>query len=146
MRWRIVNPEHPRWASAHETCFPGVPPPPAHHTRWLATGPGGEVYAICSAAIAQPDYERAHALGGPVCYLSRAGVMPARRGQGLQRSAIRVRVAWARRRGAVACVSDTHPDNASSARNLTRGGFSQWSPTWQWAGRRWVYWIRRLAD
>ena len=45
-----------------------------------------------------------HDLGGPVCYFSRAGVMPDRRGLGLQRSAIRVRERWARARGAVAAM------------------------------------------
>lgn len=126
--------------------FPGIPEPPARDARWIALGPGGEVFGFCAAVMARPDAERSHGLGGPVCYLSRAGVLPDRRGLGLQRSAIRVRERWARGRGAVALVTDTNPENAHSARNLTRCGFSAWDPAWAWSGRPWRYWRRDLVS
>ncbi len=102
----------------------------------------GEVLAFCSAAMSLRPEE--HALGGPVCYLSRAGVMPDRRGRGLQRSAIRVRERWARLRGAAAIITDTAPHNLRSARNLAASGFATYAPARPWSGRPWCYWIKRL--
>lgn len=142
MTWRIVDPEDPRWAAAHDLCFPGVEQPPHRHARWLKLGAGGEVLAFCSAAMSLRP--KVHDLGGPVCYFSRAGVMPDRRGLGLQRSAIRVRERWARSRGAVACVTDTAPHNARSARNLAACGWREYAPAQAWSGRPWRYWIKRF--
>lgn len=100
------------------------------------------MWAFASAAMSQRP-ER-HGLGGPVCYLSRAGVLPDRRGLGLQGEALRVRERWARSRGAVAMITDTAPWNEPSERNLERAGFERWDPPHPWSGRDWHYWKKSL--
>ena len=76
-------------------------------------------------------------------YLARAGVLPAWRGQGLQRRMIRVREAWARRRGYRWMISDT-TDNVQSSNNLMRCGYTLIEPSAPWANHDSLYWTKRL--
>lgn len=80
-----------------------------------------------------------------VCYLSRAGVAPWARGQGLQRRFIRTRERWARTWDARWIITDTHPANIRSANNLIRCGYSLYVPATPWAGSS-LYLCRRLRD
>ncbi len=77
-------------------------------------------------------------------YLSRAGVMPFARGQGLQRRMIRVRERYARSRGGDWLVSDTHFKNWASMNNLSACGYSTFRPDHEWALPESVYWRKRL--
>lgn len=86
---------------------------------------------------------RQSALWADTLYLSRAGVLPHARGQGLQRDLIRARLAYARRNGYTWVTSDTC-DNPPSANNLIACGFRMIEPTYPWGLARSLYWARRL--
>jgi ribosomal protein S18 acetylase RimI-like enzyme len=62
-------------------------------------------------------------LGRGTGFLCRAGVLPAWRGQGVQRELIRRRVAQARRLGLSELVTYTAPENYASLNNLIACGF-----------------------
>lgn len=74
-------------------------------------------------------------------FLSRAGVMPEARGQGLQRKMIAIRLRWARQQGVKRVITYTHPLNVVSSNNLIRSGFLLYRPEWEWAGPEFLYWI-----
>jgi GNAT superfamily N-acetyltransferase len=78
-----------------------------------------------------------------VWYHVRAGVAPGFRGMGLQQRLIRIRERWAKRNGATYCVTDTHPDNVGSMRNLLRCGYLPYLPEHKWAGDS-IYLSRKL--
>jgi GNAT superfamily N-acetyltransferase len=76
-------------------------------------------------------------------YMSRAGVLPHARGEGLQRELIRTRVAYAKRNGYRWVTSDTC-DNVPSANNLIACGFKLIQPAAPWGLDRSLYWARKL--
>lgn len=76
-------------------------------------------------------------------YLSRAGVLPAHRGQGLQKRLIRAREKKARALGWTHLVSDTY-DNPPSANNLIDCGYKTFKPRKPWAFATSVYWRKAL--
>lgn len=73
------------------------------------------------------------------CYLGRSGVIPAYRGNGLQRRMIRLRVRWAKRNGYRVVVTDT-TDNIPSANNLMACGFKLYMPRIVYGNPRALYW------
>jgi GNAT superfamily N-acetyltransferase len=77
-------------------------------------------------------------------YLSRAGVLPAYRGQGLQRRLLRVRERAARRHGWNWLVTDTKL-NPASANNLIACGYRQFEPSKPWADPEATYWKKGLT-
>lgn len=81
--------------------------------------------------------------GGDIGYLSRAGVLPVARGQGIQRKLIRARVQHARRAGASCVVTDT-TDNPPSSNSLISEGFRMYSPAYAWANPSSCYWIKNF--
>lgn len=76
-------------------------------------------------------------------YLSRCGVLPAARGNGIQRRLIRARLAWAKRQGYKWAVSDT-TDNVPSANSLIACGFRLYEPAVPYSYARALYWKKRL--
>jgi len=76
-------------------------------------------------------------------YLSRAGVVKAYRGCGLQKRMIRLRLAWARRKGLRHVVTDT-TGNPPSANSLISCGFKLYDPAYPWAWKHTLYWIIHL--
>lgn len=78
-------------------------------------------------------------------YLSRAGVLPSARGQGLQRRLINVRVRYARSLGIKIVITDTSRDNVQSSNSLIASGFKLFNPAKPWAFRDGLYWFRRLT-
>lgn len=84
----------------------------------------------------------ARMLDNGALYLTRAGVIPSARGQGLQLRLIRARLAWGRRRGARVAITYTAVDNIASANNMIRAGFELYEPEYPWAGREMLYWRR----
>ncbi len=78
-------------------------------------------------------------------FLSRAGVLPEARGQGLQRKLLKLRIRWARAQGCKQIITYTHKDNTVSANNLIKSGFLLYTPDWAWVGRDdFLYWILAL--
>jgi GNAT superfamily N-acetyltransferase len=76
-------------------------------------------------------------------YLCRAGVVPAARGQGLQKKFIYVRIRQAKALGWKWLVSDT-TDNPASANSLIACGFKMFKPTKPWGFKNTLYWRRKL--
>ena len=76
-------------------------------------------------------------------YLSRAGVLPAWRGQGLQRRLITLRERVARNKGFTWMISDT-TDNVPSSNNLIKAGYKLLEPSAPWANTDSLYWAKRL--
>lgn len=79
-------------------------------------------------------------------YLSRAGVLPAYRGHGLQKRLIRVREAYARRQGWTALITDTTAANPASANSLIACGFRMYQPQQPWALPNSCYWRKPLQQ
>lgn len=77
-------------------------------------------------------------------YLCRAGVIPRARGKGLQRRLIRVRLAFAKKRGAAGVYTMTSVDNPASSNNLIRCGFELFIPSYEWGGTGMIYWWKDL--
>lgn len=75
-----------------------------------------------------------------IWYLARAGVAQEARGQGLQARLIRVRLAAAKRHGAVAVVTDCTTLNPASANSLIASGFRVYTPAYAWALPNSIYW------
>jgi GNAT superfamily N-acetyltransferase len=76
-------------------------------------------------------------------YLCRAGVLPAHRGQGLQKRLIRARVQVAKEQGMNWLVTDTN-DNPASGNSLIACGFKLFEPTVPWAAKGAIYWRMKL--
>ena len=77
-------------------------------------------------------------------YLARAGVLPAWRGQGLQRRLIGLRERYARKQGFVWMISDT-TDNVPSSNNLIKAGYKLLEPSAPWANTDSHYWAKKLT-
>ena len=76
-------------------------------------------------------------------YLCRAGVAPAYRGFGLQRKLIYLRERHARAQGKAWAVTDT-TDNPASSNSLIHCGYRLFEPSRPWAGKRSLYWRKRI--
>lgn len=72
--------------------------------------------------------------GQPGVFLSRAGVLPAARGCGLQRRMIQTRLRWAREVDATFAITYTTYTNFASTMNLLKCGFKFYLPSYKWAG------------
>jgi GNAT superfamily N-acetyltransferase len=77
-------------------------------------------------------------------YLCRAGVIPAFRGAGIQKTLIRVREAAARKAGMTWLITDTH-ENPASANSLISCGFRLYEPNSPWANKGALYWRKRIS-
>ena len=86
-------------------------------------------------ACIRPSYQR-----GDTAYLSRAGVLPAYRGKGLQKRLIRVRLAWARAEGYDRVVTDTVCGNVASSNSLIACGLRLFRPGYLWSFTNALYW------
>ncbi len=76
-------------------------------------------------------------------YLSRAGVLPAARGCGIQKRMIRSRIRFAREQGCTSVITDT-ADNPPSANSLISAGFKMYNPEYRWALPNSNYWMKTL--
>ncbi len=88
----------------------------------------GEVLATCFISFAgEPDYdviyEGCWRESAPYGVVHRVAVTPARKGQGLAGQLIRQAAAMCRQRGISSMRMDTHEDNRSMQRMLTKNGF-----------------------
>jgi GNAT superfamily N-acetyltransferase len=117
--------------------FPADTPAPVSVGEWfLAVDDDG-------AAVAFAGMVPVKSWAG-VWYLNRCGVLPAWRGQGLQRRLIHARVRRANRFMAPAVISATMPWNVRSTANLLACGFGPYWPDRPWleGGCYWVRWLR----
>lgn len=105
---------------------------------WLAKDDDGEPAGFCSAKPSIIDDNAA--------FLSRAGVLPHARGQGLQRRMIRTRLKWARAEGFSRAITYTHISNIPSARNLIACGFTVYAPDYPFAGEDMIYFEKSLDN
>lgn len=119
--------------------FPHDTPYPKHgSTYWWLARRGSEVVGFAGLTT----YEGELAGTG---FLSRAGVLPAATGCGLQRRLIHVRVACAKTLGLTRLVSYTAPHNFASAANLLRCGFRFYTPWYEWGCKGALYFEKRLS-
>lgn len=84
------------------------------------------------------------AVGGDTVFLSRAGVLPEARGQGLQKKLIKARCNHAKKAGYSWAVTYTSPENAPSFTSLQACGFLLYLPEYRWAGTEMLYWRKKL--
>lgn len=91
-------------------------------------------------------FATARDVGDRTVYLSRAGVLPAHRGNGLHLRMIRRRIRWARSIGAGAVVTDVLVENIRSAVHLERAGLRLYIPEEPWVGLGDVLYFRLLLD
>lgn len=121
---RPIRPgEESAWVHAFSLAHLHRPPPSPAAAAALRVMIGAEGN-VCFAAIARDEVLAvaiASAHGG-VATLSGAGVVPHRRGRGLQRALVRARLAWAAAAGCDLAASATDPGGASQ-RTLERAGF-----------------------
>ena len=78
-------------------------------------------------------------------FLCRAGVLPAHRGNRLQRRLVLTRLRHARELGAEGAYTYTHPTSLASANTLIGCGFRLFEPAHAWGGEGMLYWIRGLS-
>ena len=76
-------------------------------------------------------------------YLCRAGVVPAHRGQGLQKRLIRARIRKAKAAGMNWVITDT-TENPASANSLIATGFKLFEPSEPWGFKTALYWKHRI--
>jgi GNAT superfamily N-acetyltransferase len=118
------------------SCFPADTPYvlKSNHAVWLAHAPPNSLGDTLAGYAAMVEH-------GPAAgFLARCGVLPAYRGQGLQRRLIRARVAHARRIGLKTVYTYTIIRNPASSNNLIKSGFALYRPEWRWAGVDCLYW------
>lgn len=81
-----------------------------------------------------------------VAFLSRAGVLPEYRGQGIQKRLIRARVAWAKRSNqATHAITYTNYYNPASSNALIAAGFKLYVPSPLYVGDDFLYWRKALS-
>lgn len=103
---------------------------------WIAYDDVSSPVGFCSARVLRNE---------PGVFLTRAGVLPAARGQGLQRRMITTRCNWTRKRGFEYAITYCSFDNHPSIVNLLRCGFHFTRPIYPYGGKAVHYFIRYLT-
>lgn len=75
-------------------------------------------------------------------FLSRSGVLPNYRGNGLQRRFIRVREMFARKNDLKNIITYTKIHNISSSRSIQKCGYDLYIPEYEYADKDCLYWIK----
>jgi ribosomal protein S18 acetylase RimI-like enzyme len=121
----------------HAKIFPGDEMVGPEHVHWVAYGPPEwpEAVGFCSAR---------HLADEDAVFLSRAGVLRAASGAGLQRRMIDVRVRFARQLGVKNVITYVKRNNFRSAANLIRSGFHFYEPAYEWGLKGALYFIKTL--
>lgn len=84
-------------------------------------------------------------LDPPCVFMAACGVLPAYRGQRLQRRFLRVREAAARKAGFSRCVTYTHNLNSHSANNLIAAGYRVYTPRHVWGLPNGIYLYKEVG-
>ena len=74
-------------------------------------------------------------------FLSRAGVIPNSRSQGLQKRLVRARLRYGHSNNYSGAITYTSTDNGASIKSLLDSGFKIYTPDYYWAGHGQVYFI-----
>jgi len=106
---------------------------------WIATAKGEDIERLAGFCAIAPSRR-----WRDCAYLSRAGVMPDFRGNGLQRRFINTRLRWAKAKGYRYVITDTAPFNHASSNSLIGCGFKLYEPTHPWAADGALYWRKTL--
>lgn len=114
----------------HKKLFPDDVWVGDHHTFWVVRDSSYDPVGFASA-VHRPD------LG--YVFLSRAGVDASARGAGMQKRLIRVRIAWAKKRGVRRIITYTSPKNYPSICSLLSTGFRFYTPKVPYVGKDWHY-------
>lgn len=118
-------------------CLPGCPDPEVGTgTWWVVLDKKQPVGYACIR-------ESLRMLGWG--YMSRAGVIPAYRGQGLQKRLIQTRLSYAKKAGWEGVVTDTSKDNVASSNSLIACGFRLYRPKFLWSFENALYWRKELS-
>lgn len=128
MKYRITRSEDLETVrEAHKLAFPGSSWPGDDHEYWLVHDELGRVVGFASAFY----------WGDLKCvFLSRAAIITAASGTGLQRRLIQIRIRWARSiSGAAFCWTYVERWNYASLYNLMKCGFKankkhRWGTAW----------------
>lgn len=83
--------------------------------------------------------------GPDTAYYSRAGVLPAYRGRGIQKKMLRVLLKYAKAEGWARVISDTSKDNVASSNSLITCGFKLYRPVTPWSFDSALYWRKELV-
>lgn len=83
--------------------------------------------------------------GADIAYYSRAGVIPAFRGRGIQKKMLRVLLKYAKAEGWARVISDTSKDNVASSNSLITCGFKLYRPATPWSFDSALYWYKALT-
>lgn len=78
------------------------------------------------------------------CFLSRAGLLPCARGNGLHKRMINTRIKWAKKNKYKYCITYTIKNNFTSYNNLQNTGFKLYEPDYYYAGEECLYWRKAL--
>lgn len=96
--------------------------------------------AVCYASV-----KLLSATDAGTAFLSRCGVLPSHRGQGLQKRLIKARERAARNAGATHILTYTVTWNAHSMNSLFSCGYRAYIPALKWGGSGAVYFSKPLA-
>lgn len=118
-----------------ERCFPRDTREDTSAGAWWLALDGPRVVGYASA-LADGDPNK---WSDGYLYITRMGVLPEARGQGIQRRLGRAQIAYAHRLGCKGVHTYTLWYNAVSANNLIAIGFRRWVPTDPWVGAA-EYW------
>lgn len=123
----------------HDACYGRDLTPPDPYTGWWwAVWDGDEPVAFAQMIADSEDPTE-------TIYLSRDAVLPAYRGQGMQKRLIAIRLAFARRLGFKFAVTDTYHENLASLNSYIANGFKAYDPKYPWGGKGELYLQRALC-
>lgn len=120
-----------------QTCLPSDHPLDPSQGDWWVVWEGKEPvgFASLKPTAADPTWG----------YLARAGVVPAARGNGLQKRLIVVRESRARKLGMTTMVTDTANFNVASSNSLISRGYRLYRPARVWGFNDGNYWKKELT-
>jgi GNAT superfamily N-acetyltransferase len=117
-------------------CFPELRRHHLHKGFWWFACHGSKIVAFAGLVPFVPFPN--------IGYLKRAYVVPAARGNGLQRQFLREREQKARALGWMHLVSECNAGNIFSANNFLACGFDLCDPEQPWGPPDSIYWVKRL--
>lgn len=137
---RQVNTKDPEIVAILErlqiTCLPGDIPQKATSGYWWLCYTDAGVPVGFAGMVPSVRWEQTG-------YLSRAGILPAHQGRGLQKRLIKVRIAKAKQLGWRFLLSDTS-ENPASANSLISCGFKMYEPRNPYGLKTSLYWRRKI--
>ncbi len=120
----------------HEKCFPGEEFYEHKKNKyWIAVDRNGKPLGFGVAT----DF------GEGILFFSRSGVLKQYRGNGIHKKLIKVRLRFSVRRKFKSCITYTAIGNHASVNNLTACGFKAYTPSKEYVGKDFNYWLFDLT-